>query len=291
MYISQASQHNAGQACENVHFNTHYPIPPHLSAYNASCNWNIHYNAHPSHVIHDGIVNNALMDKPRVRQEDERAIEQFLQQYEGVSIKSKRKNPFKIATVKNALISVAKLNKKLENICVELNNNIDLPEEEWQKKVSACNAAKHEICEILKTVKNVDFLNQIKNDLKKRKKKRNRDRLRKERWKKEKLMKEERKVKLHAEADSWIRKEQAILELKKQEEKLRKDADMILSDVRNKRSDARKYLGILQQLQNLRRIKMNVVRARGENWSLAADEVFNNSIGKILLLEIIFAKK
>jgi hypothetical protein len=286
MYNNQANQYHS-EIYENVHFNTYYPITSQPSTYNESYNWNMHYNAYPSHVMHDKIVNNtALIDKSRIRQEDEKAIEQFLQQNEQVPIKSKKKSPFKIATIKSALISVAKLNKKLETIYTELNVNIDLAEDQWQEKVSACNAAKHEICEILKTIKDVDFLNQIKNDLEKRKKKRKREKFRKEKWKKEKLMKEERKARLHAEADSWIRKEQAVLEREKQEEKLHKDADMILSDVRNKRNDARKYLGILQDLQNLRRIKMNVFRARGENWSSITDEVFNNAIGNILSLEI-----
>ncbi|EZA60863.1 hypothetical protein DMN91_008030 [Ooceraea biroi] len=280
MYSSQASQHNAGQSYENVLFNTYYPQP---STYDASYSWNMHYNAYPSHVMHDDVVNNAaLMDRPRARQEDEKAIEQFLRQSEQVPTKSKRKDPFKIATVKGALMSVAKLNKKLEIICTELDLNVDLPEEQWQERVSACNAAKHEICEILKTVKDADFLSRVKNDLEKRKKKRKRERLGKEKWKREKLMKEERKARSHAEADSSIRKEQAVLEREKQEEKLRKDADMILSDVRSKRNDARKYLGILQDLQNFRRIKMNVVRARGENWSSAADDVFNNSTAKLM---------
>ncbi len=62
---------------------------------------------------------------------------------------------------------------------------------------------------------------------------------------------------------------------------MRKDADMVLSDVRSKRNDARKYLGILQELQNLREIKANIARARGEKLSLAAEKAFNNTIGSV----------
>ncbi|KYM93434.1 Programmed cell death protein 7 [Cyphomyrmex costatus] len=95
-------------------------------------------------------------------------------------------------------------------------------------------------------------------------------------------MKEERRARLHAEADVWIRKEQAVIEREKQEENLRKDADMVLSDVRSKRNDTRKYLGILQELQNLREIKANIARARGEKLSLAAGKAFNNTIAKLI---------
>ncbi|KAG7205072.1 hypothetical protein KM043_005450 [Ampulex compressa] len=92
----------------------------------------------------------------------------------------------------------------------------------------------------------------------------------------------ERRATLHAQADSWIRKEQAVIDREKQEENLRRDADMILSDVRGKRNDAKKYLSLLQELQNLRNIKINIARARGEHLSCAADEAFNNIIAKLM---------
>lgn len=285
MYSGQSFQ-DTGRTYENVHFNMYYPVTQQPFAYNV--NYGNTYNVYPSHVTCDNsTVNNATsIDRIRTRPEDEKAIEQFLQEAESaVPTKSKQKDPFKIATAKSALISVTRLNKQLEAVCAELENNVNLPEAEWQEKVSACNAAKHEICEILKTVKDVNFLNKIKNDLKKRKKKRAREQLRRKEWKKEKLMKEERRARLHAEADAWIRNEQAVIQREKQEENLRKDADMVLSDVRSKRNDARKYLGILQELQNLRKIKANIARARGEKLSSTAEETFNDTIGSILLLQ------
>lgn len=290
------NQQSAGQTYENVHYNAFYPIMQQQQqhfAYNASYSGNMYYNVYQSHVTCDNSTfNNAtLNDRIRGREKDEKAIEHFLQdaevQISANETSKKRKDSCKIADVRSALISVVKLNKQLETVCTELKGDVeDLPEEQWQEKVSACNAAKIEICEILKSLKEGNQLDAIKRDLEKRKKKRTRQRLGREKWEKEKSMREERIARLHAEADSWIRQEQAVIEREKQEEKLRKDADMVLSDVRGKRNDARKYLGILQELQNLRRVKANVARARGENVSSAAEEVFNKTIGKILLLYI-----
>lgn len=291
MYSGQSFQ-DTGQTYENVHFNMYYPVTRQPFAYNVNYSGNTYYNVYPSHVTCDNsTVNNATsIDRVRTRQKDEMAIKQFLQKAESAVPKSKQKDSFKIASAKSALISVAKLNKQLEAVCAELKSNVNLPEAQWQEKVGACNAAKHEICEILKTVKDVNFLNKIKSDLEKRKKKRTRERLRRKEWKREKLMKDERRARLHAEADAWIRKEQAVIKREKQEENLRMDADMVLSDVRSKRNDARKYLGILQELQNLRKIKANIARARGEKLSSAAEETFNDTIGNILLLQIIIFK-
>lgn len=91
----------------------------------------------------------------------------------------------------------------------------------------------------------------------------------------------ERRARMHAQIDLWIRKEQAVIDKEKQEENLRKDADMVLFDVRGKKIDARKYLGLLQELRNLRNVKANIARARGEHLSSAADEAFNNIIVKL----------
>ncbi|KAG5345284.1 PDCD7 protein, partial [Acromyrmex charruanus] len=285
MYSGQSFQQGTGQTYQNMHFNMYYPINQQPFPYNVNYGGNICYNVYPSHVTCDNsTINNATsIDRIRTRQEDEKVIEQFLKETgSAIPAKCKQKDPFKIADTKSALMSVARLNKQLEAVCAELKNNFNLPEEEWQEKVSACNAAKHEICEILKTIKDANFLNKVKNNLEKRKKKRMRERFRREEWKKEKLLKEERRARLHAEADAWIRKEQAVIKREKQEENLRKDADMVLSDVRSKRNDARKYLGILQELQNLREIKANIARARGEKLSLAVEKTFNNTIAKLI---------
>lgn len=285
MYSDQFSHHNIGQTYQNSHFNMYYPTHGYYTNYSG----NMHYNVYSSHLPCDNtVINNSSLDRIRTREEDEKAIEHFLQENETVIVQNKQKKPFKIAAAKNTLISVTKLNKQLQTVCAELKSNIDLPETQWQEKLNACNTAKHEISEILKNIKDTDFLNKVKTDLEKRKRKRLREQHSREKWKKEKLLKAEKKARLHAEIDLWIRKQQAIIEKEKQEENLRKDADMILSDVRNKRNDARKYLGILQELQNLRKIKINIARARGEHLSSAADEAFNNIIGSILFFYIIF---
>ncbi|XP_032664298.1 uncharacterized protein LOC116840984 [Odontomachus brunneus] len=287
MYSSQSNERNTiQQTYGNPHFNMYYPMTQQQFAYDASYSQSMHYNVYPSHLTCDNsIVNDAItsIDGLRAKQEDERAIEQFIRETDLKTPRqdTRKKEPYKIATMKSALITVAKLNKKLTAVWMELKNNVDLPAAQWQEKINACEAIKHEIREILRGINDPDFMNKVKKDLERRRKKRLREQSKREKWKEEKIMRAEQRARLHVKADSWIRKEQAVIEREKQEVKLRKDADMILSDVRGKRNDARKYLGVLQELQNLRRIKLNIARARGEHLSLAADEAFHNIIDKL----------
>ncbi|XP_011298737.1 programmed cell death protein 7-like [Fopius arisanus] len=127
-------------------------------------------------------------------------------------------------------------------------------------------------------LKENEDISEFKKMVEKRKKKRMRDKKRKEAWKLEKSLRDERRNNLHKQIDNWIRSKQDVIEREKQEENLRKDADLVLAEVRGKTKDARRYLQILRELQNLRKVKAVNAKARGENLSNAADESFKRII-------------
>lgn len=281
MFNNQSRLEDATQSCRDSCYNMSYPIDQ--SIYNANYNMNVYQNIVYSVAISDNENATSVINLGK-RQADERDIENFLLEIDQSNNINDQRNTYKkskIAITKNAITSAYKLNEKLKVICAELKNSQHLTEEEWQQKISICNAAKEEIVKLLEPIRDQNFCNQLKKDLERRKKKRLREKMKKEKWKNEKLMRMERRAKMHAQIDSWIRKEQAVIEKEKQEENLRKDADMILFDVRGKRTDARKYLGLLQELRNLRNVKANIARARGEHLSSAADKAFNNIIAKL----------
>ncbi|XP_015190251.1 PREDICTED: U11/U12 small nuclear ribonucleoprotein 59 kDa protein-like [Polistes dominula] len=237
-------------------------------------NWNFH-NVNST----DGILNIS-----KKRQETEEEIENFLKKSEEnsdtIDVKS-FKRPSKIGEARTSLITMFKLNKKIETIHEELQCDSSISEQEWQEKMKTCDMLKNQILQIMEKIQEKTFFDELRKDIAKRKKKRLREQIKRQNWKVEKSVKMERRARLHAEADSWLRREQAVIEKEKQDENLRKDADMILSDVRNKRNDAKKYLVILQELKNLRNVKTNIAKARGETISIAANTAFNNIIDKL----------
>lgn len=246
-----------------------------------SMNYNV--NVYQDYVYPIGVPdeNAALISNTGNRENDEKDIENFLQGNEQESYDKRVRRGSRIAYAKNAIASIYKLNEKLKASCAELGNYENLTEEEWQERISVCSAAREEILKLLEPIKNADCLKRLKQDLVRRERRRSREKAKRGKWKEEKLMRLERRARMHARIDSWIRKEQAVIEKEKQEENLRKDADMVLFDVRGKRSDAKKYLGLLQELQNLRNVKVNIARARGEHLSSAADEAFSNILAKL----------
>nr|XP_034176635.1 programmed cell death protein 7 [Osmia lignaria] len=285
MFNDQSFLKGPAQSCKDPSYNVYNQMNQ-QPIYNTSYNMNMYQNyVYPMGKTFENVNEDptSLINIEK-RQADKQEIEKFLAevgQSNNIDDQRSKCKKSKIAETKNVMASVYKLNEKLKTICSELKNNQNLTEEEWQEKMNVCNAAKEEIVELLKPITDPNFLSQLNKDLEKRKKKRLREKVKREKWKNEKLMRMENRERMHAQIDLWIRKKQAVIEKEKQEENLRKDADMILFDVRGKRNDARKYLGLLQELQNLRNIKANIARARGEHLSSAADEAFNNIIAKL----------
>ena len=277
MFNDQSSVEASAQNCGDPRYNMYCP---NQSMYNANC-----YVYPFGASFNDASKNTSPIRSAEERQVDEKNIESFILEADQANDTNSQKNvckKSKIAIAKDAIMSAHKLNEKLRMICAEIKADRNMTEEEWQQKMNICNAAKDEIVKLLEPIRDQNFFKQLKRNLERRRRKRLREKVKREQWRKEKVMRMERRARMHAQIDSWIRKEQAVIEKEKQEENLRKDADMILSDVRGKRSDARKYLGLLLELRNLRNVKANIARARGEHLSSAADKAFNNIIAKLI---------
>lgn len=215
------------------------------------------------------------------RKKDQKFLENFVNEQNdntsGQFIEPK-KSISKISDVKTALSIIFKLNQTIKSIRAELRHK-SWSDCEWQEKMETAEVLNSQITILLKQFENNEFMKSMKNNLEKRKKKRLREKRKRGVWKEQN---KEKSARLHLEVDNWIKKKQDLIEREKQEDRLRKDADIVLADVRGKRSDAKKFLALLREMENLRKIKVKVARARGENLSLAADEAFNNIIMKLV---------
>ncbi|XP_015109535.1 programmed cell death protein 7-like [Diachasma alloeum] len=187
-----------------------------------------------------------------------------------------------ISETRQLISSVKSLTISLEDSTNILRTNKNSPDFDWNLKLEKCKALKSQIENCMKKLKENEEICEFKKMIEQRRKKRMRIKRRNEAWKSQKSSREERRSNLHKEIDNWIRSKQEMIEREKQEENLKKDADLVLSDVRGKRSDAKRYLNVLRELGNLRRVKTANARARGENLSSAADESFERIISGLI---------
>ncbi|XP_046471992.1 programmed cell death protein 7 [Neodiprion pinetum] len=226
-----------------------------------------------------------LIAKLEVQERDERMIENFLKQNENPVKRIKKDSSdciSKISEARSALVSVFKLHKELKESFASLAENRNLPEYEWNERINTAQNKRFSILETLSKLKDDKVMSEITTCINKRKKKRLRQKKQRVLRKIEKLGAHERRIQLHAEADAWIKLKQDIIEKEKQENDMRRNADIVLAEVRGKRNDAKKFFALLHELKNLRCIEANIARARGEHLSTAADESFTNIIDKLL---------
>ncbi|XP_057331477.1 programmed cell death protein 7 [Microplitis mediator] len=283
-YLSQNIQYeNMPQFYPNYNYNNLYE-PPQVNRYSESSGFNKTFQYNQSEVTN----NQSVIDLYQ-REKDTELINNFIDENSNSKTDIKFKNEVKnnkklgISQIKSLLSSINKLNVNLKEEILSLEEEkCKLETSELNEKLQKCLKIKMEIEKLSLMIREDDVIFKFKELVDKRKKKRMREKKLRAKWKAGKLLDAERRDRLHAAADAWIRDKQDVIEREKQEENLRKDADMILSDIRNKRSDARKYLSVLNELKSLRKVKSANARARGEKLSVAADQAFENIIIQLI---------
>lgn len=229
-------------------------------------------------------LNQSLVEAWNLRQQNTEFINNFINDNCQNSLTIKKKNNTKkrlgIADTKALIITIKKLNLQLNDNTekLKLNNSTD---EKWLNDFNNCQQLKNNIELLLNKLTDNEKICSFKKLLEQRKNKRLREKKLREKLKKKKDINNEIKLRLNEKADNWIREKQDEINREKQNELLKKEADIVLSEVRGKRGDAKKYLGILRELKNLRKVMVANARARGEKQSAAADQTFENIIEQL----------
>ena len=183
----------------------------------------------------------------------------------------------KAKSLKFIIADLNTLSKQLRNLNNEL-RHYDLHKSDWLLKQQLCEHIKKQI----KHLRFEMIFNKIQNperDLRKQKRSRIINKEKNKRWISIKSYLNSKKYASGQKIDRWKEEKQNEVQREKEEKGLRKDADVILSDVRAKRSDVKKFLITLQELDNLRKVKVTMMKMGVGTIFLEADQVFTNIIG------------
>ncbi|KAG8223087.1 hypothetical protein J437_LFUL002035, partial [Ladona fulva] len=165
---------------------------------------------------------------------------------------------------------------ELESMENELTSNIkELSDTDWMSQLKNIESKKELFLKNFKAVNEAD-LKEIKRVLEKRSKKRLRDKRKRQAKKEITAQKFENRKKLHLEIDIWLEKQKSEVELHKQEEAMKQEADAVLWGVRRKQSEGRKTLSLLSAL-----VKLYQVRSKKKQEALPTEDLeqFTKIIG------------
>uniref|UniRef100_A0A1B6CQH6 Programmed cell death protein 7 n=1 Tax=Clastoptera arizonana TaxID=38151 RepID=A0A1B6CQH6_9HEMI len=265
-------------------FPSRYTPPQQLSFINNPRN---QYSQQSTSFIQDNVFQSysALNSDSLISSEDQIWIKAWLKKIGKLDVPQKKvqKKCLQIHEMKNLLSTIINITKELENASLTLNVMIkSVNDKEWDQKCSEVESKKKELSQLLQVLKmNSEEEIDIKKKIKKRNAKRNRLKRQRLRMKAERLSNEENRKKLHDQIDSWLDEMRENVERVQREENLKREADSVLWEVNQKKSDARKQINLLSALLKLREAKVTALKSSGKYVSESEVSTFNIIIDKL----------
>lgn len=228
-----------------------------------------------------GLIGSGESSKENVVEDEfERLKEKLERTYEHITLPPKKPCKLKISSLKQSLIRWFHLLRKLEGLtnCLQITFK-SLPDEEWIHRCKEIENIKVELSEIMTSLDNSESLKEMLKIVNLRKKKLMYKRRKRKEWQEQK-----KEAKLYAERehrriDLWLEKMKWEVSRAKREEDIKREADMVLSDVTTKKAEAKRMLNLLNALAKLRAARIH--NSPDQSIEKTGSDVFNKIIERL----------
>jgi len=219
-----------------------------------------------------------------VHQKDRQFVESFLRNLnlENRERKSKDlKDTISIPEAREMLKDVIVAMSEMSGVVERLKGTQGRNSSDVEKAMNEIQSRKTKIKKIMDTLEQPHLLMQLRRKVKKAKLKRLRLHKKKIEHKESKEEEQSRKEELHARIDAWRETiEQKYLD-KERDKRLKKEADVILSEVRRKQSESSRAQQLLELLQKLRSIRKQAADSRGIKVTEESDVAFSETVSEL----------
>lgn len=192
-----------------------------------------------------------------------------------------RKN-IKLAEVQRLVLESYSLKEQLcglEKELVQVSDSAD--DKEWDQLVQQAEVVKRSLHQIVTKFQDQGFVEHTKTLLKQRRAKRSRVKRRKKETQLEKEQLKRKREEEEAEIDAWRAKLQREEESKRQEDAVKREADSVLSEVRQKQNEGQRMVQLLEALAGLRRTRAVQAIAQGQPKNEKAEQRFTTTTDMI----------
>ncbi|CAH1396724.1 unnamed protein product [Nezara viridula] len=210
----------------------------------------------------------------------ERLKDKLNRTYGQVSLPSKGLSKLMISTLKQNLIRWFHLLRKLEGQtnCLQITFK-SLPEEEWIRRCKEIENIKVELSAIMTSLDNPESLKEMLKIVNLRRKKLKYKKKRRKEWQEQKKEAKLNAEREHRRIDLWLEKMKWEVSKVKREEDIKREADMVLSDVTLKKAEAKRMLNLLNGLAKLRAARIN--NSQEQSMKKTGSDVFNKIIERL----------
>ncbi|RZF37478.1 hypothetical protein LSTR_LSTR005353 [Laodelphax striatellus] len=192
----------------------------------------------------------------------------------------------KISEMKAKVLKMRKLINEMESQSKSLTVMVKtLDEHEWRIRVQEIEEEKHVLVQLFNEFENKkELLTDVKRQLDKRSRKRNRQKRRRE---ERRMAETERRIAVEKEnerIDVWLKEKEEEVERARREEEMKREADSVLSGVTRRKNEAKRQLALLEGLRKLHKARVVAWNAMGLVISSAQLETFNNVIDRLVTM-------
>lgn len=157
----------------------------------------------------------------------------------------------------------------------------NLSEDDWLAKCQDLDKKKALLMDMEKQLADPYFVELVRKTVKRVQTKRNRMKRKRRLWKEQKREMKESRVEKNRQIDLWLEKMEDEVERTRREEVVKKEADLVLSDVVRKKSEAKRMLSLLNSLTKLRNAKVTQASSSNKPASLEETRTFELVIDKL----------
>ncbi|KAM3850285.1 programmed cell death protein 7-like [Diretmus argenteus] len=219
-------------------------------------------------------------EKAAERRQDEQWIRRFLQNRTRApkSLESQQPRVISVPQIREVLYGAAGLISKLSLACQTLRHSYE-DESVWIESYGMALEVKRELQEKLRVLDERGRLDELRMKVCCAAKKRSR------RWRRNLLLRGEKRLKQMAEKeaaiDKWRMKQIQEVEEKKMERELKLAADSVLCEVRKKQADVKRMQDVLRSLEKLRRLRKEAASRKGIFPDQESDVAFSSRLEQL----------
>lgn len=173
-----------------------------------------------------------------------------------IPFKEKSKKGLKLSDVSNELSNSFDMIQTINAEVKELSENLStFTDHQWNHRISALNSETYDLAKICLKYQDNQLRSDVQNSIKKRHNKRERIKKRKAETKVLKVFEAKQRARKHQEIDKWLEKNEKKIMENRQKDETKQQAQELLANIQNHKSEAEKFLLIFDSLKELHRLR------------------------------------
>ncbi|KAK9507668.1 hypothetical protein O3M35_007474 [Rhynocoris fuscipes] len=187
-----------------------------------------------------------------------------------------------VTSIKKDFIKCATMIKEFERLLNLLQVfKKTLSDEDWSKRCEEIKTIEEDISNLLKKYEDEEYYLSVQRVVKRCNKKRLYRKRKTKEWQEMKKIRQASREREHRRIDMWLEKMKDQVEKSRRQEQVKREADLVLSEVTSKKAEAKRFINLFNTLIKLRNARVQQLKSSGEFVSDSEIKTFTQVIDNL----------